>query len=115
MSSTMSCLWHRTKNCGDLRCYLFENVVFVKSVAPLTRLSYIPCCLLIYITLSYIVGQCSLLVAYNVTSPCATVGVVHNKLLVKQQTEKSSVFLCTRRLNCDVHVMLTLTLLLYNN
>ena len=72
MSSTMSCLRDRTKNCGDLRFYLFENVVFVKSVAPITRLSYIPCCLLIYITLSYIVGQCSLalLVAYNVTSPC---------------------------------------------
>ena len=70
MSSTMSCLWDRTKNFGDLRFYLFENVVFVNSVAPITRLSYIPCCLLIYITLSYIVGQCSLLVAYNVTSPC---------------------------------------------
>ena len=36
MSSTMSCLWDRTKNCGDLRFYLFENVVFVKSVAPIT-------------------------------------------------------------------------------
>ena len=46
----MSCLWDRTKKCGDLRFYLFENVVFVKSVAPITRLSYIPC-LLIYITL----------------------------------------------------------------
>ena len=48
MSSTMSCLWDRTKNCGDLRFYLFENVVFVKSVAPITRLSYLPCSINIY-------------------------------------------------------------------
>ena len=41
MSSTMSCLWDRTKNCGDLRFYLFENVVFVKSVAPITRLTLV--------------------------------------------------------------------------
>ena len=50
MSSTMSCRWDRTKNCGDLRVFLFENVVFVKSVAPITQLSYIPC-LFLYITL----------------------------------------------------------------
>ena len=48
MSSTMSCLWDRTKNCGDLHFYLFENVVFVKSVAPITRLSYLPCSINIY-------------------------------------------------------------------
>ena len=48
MSSTMSCLWDRTKNCGDLRFYLLENVVFVKSVAPITRLSYLPCSINIY-------------------------------------------------------------------
>ena len=38
MSSTMSYLWDRTKNCGDLRVFLFENVVFVKSVAPIAQL-----------------------------------------------------------------------------
>ena len=50
MSSTMSCLWDRTKIAVICGFFLFENVVFVKSVAPITRLSYIPC-LLIYITL----------------------------------------------------------------
>ena len=69
MSSTMSCLWDRTKNCGDLRFYLFENVVFVKSVAPITRLSYLPC-LLIYITLCLDVtlesARCSSLITLRV-------------------------------------------------
>ena len=39
MSSTMSCLRDRTQNCGDLRVFLFENVIFVKSVAPIMQLS----------------------------------------------------------------------------
>ena len=69
MSSTMSCLWDRTKNCGDLRFYLFKNVVFVKIVAPITRLSYIPC-LLIYITLCLDVtldsARCSSLITLRV-------------------------------------------------
>ena len=69
MSSTMSCLWDGTQKCGDLRFYLFENVVFVKSVAPITRLSYIPC-LLIYITLCVDVtldsARCSSLITLRV-------------------------------------------------
>ena len=67
--STMSCLWDRTQNCGYLRFYLFENIVFVKSVAPITRLSYLPC-LLIYITLCLDVtldsARCSSLITLRV-------------------------------------------------
>ena len=36
MSSTMSCLWNSTQNCGDLRFFLLDNVVLVKIVALLT-------------------------------------------------------------------------------
>ena len=32
-----------TKKCGDLRFFLFENLVFVKIVAPIARRSYLPC------------------------------------------------------------------------
>ena len=32
MSSTMSCLWDRTKNRGDLRLFGFDNVIFVRTV-----------------------------------------------------------------------------------
>ena len=44
MSSTMSCLWDRTKNCDDLRFFLFGNVAFVKSVALIViSLVYMGC------------------------------------------------------------------------
>ena len=36
MSSTMSCLWNRTKNCGDLCFFLLDNIVFVKIAALIT-------------------------------------------------------------------------------
>ena len=83
MSSTMSCQWDRTKTCGDLCFYLFENVIFVKSVAPITRLSYIPC-LLIYITLCLDVtldsARCSSLITLRVPVLTIRVTILSPKL-----------------------------------
>ena len=36
MSSTMSCLWDRAKNCRDLCFVLLDNVIFVRTVVPIT-------------------------------------------------------------------------------
>ena len=82
MSSTMSCRWDRTKIaviCG----FLFENVVFVKSVVPITQLSYIPC-LFIYITLCPDVAldsaRCSSLITLQV--PVVWMTIVCYKTMV---------------------------------
>ena len=58
-------------NIDFVTCTGTRNVISDEQRALSNNVRYpVTLYILIYITLSYIVGQCSLLVAYNVTSPC---------------------------------------------